>query len=189
MAKRTPAKPKADQSAPEVSVVPIANFGLDPRNAMDHPLRNQEVVTSSLKRFGPGRSIVVKDGTVIAGNCTIESAAEAGFTDVITVKPGPHQLVAVDRSDWTAEEATQYGLADNRSSQLASFKNEVLIDQIDAMPLELADELGWTEVEIAAIRLDLWPLPDDKDDEPLKPTTETTNTCPSCGHQWKTSPE
>ncbi len=152
---------------------------------MGHPERNVATVTTSLHEHGPGRSIVIRNDVVVAGNCTTESAADAGFTEVIRVRPGPGQLVAVVRDDWTDEQAREYALADNRSAQLAEWKSIELIDQIDLMPLETVKSIGWTEEEIKAIRLSLAPTPEEET-PPKEPTPKEPKTCPACGHLLST---
>jgi len=186
MAKK-PAKPKPEAGrsvADQVCVVPIAILTPDSKNAMDHPDRNAAVVKSSLERFGPGRSIVL-DGldNVVAGNCTVESAKVVGFHEVIVVEPKAGQLVAVKRSDWSPEEARQYGLVDNRSSELAEWNKPILLEHLDDIGVELAESLGWNEIEVGELRVEVSGL-DDTPEPDDQPKTATTYECPACGHQW-----
>lgn len=170
---------------PEVTVAPISTLTLDPNNAMSHPERNVATVTTSLHEYGAGRSIVIRNNVVVAGNCTTESAADAGFTEVIKVKPGPHQLVEVDRSDWTDEQAREYALVDNKSASMAEWKTIELIDQIDLMPLETVKSLGWTEEEIQALRFSLSP-PTEEETPTKEPLPKEPKVCPNCGHLLST---
>jgi hypothetical protein len=128
-------------------VVPIGSLTPDPANVRVHEDENLQAVEASLKRFGPGRSIVVDGrGIVVAGNATIDRAKATGITEVLIVDPEPGQLVAVRRKDWSPSEATAYAIVDNRAAELASWDAEALTRQADALveegiPLEA---LGFT---------------------------------------------
>ena len=72
----------------------------DPRNARRHSPRNVGMIESSIQRDGFGRSVLLaNDGTVIAGNATIDAAASAGFEDVLVVETDGTKVIAVKRTD------------------------------------------------------------------------------------------
>jgi hypothetical protein len=121
----------------------------DPKNARRHDDRNREAIRKSLDRFGPGRSVVIDgDDTIRAGNGTVAEAIEAGFEEVLVVEPGPKQLVAVRRPDWTEEEARAYGVADNRSSDLSDFDPAQLDEVLKSVgDIDLGD-MGFNEKEL-----------------------------------------
>jgi DNA modification methylase len=114
-----------------VRTAPIDTLVLDPRNARKHGKRNLEAIQSSLSQFGQRRPLVVMGNmTVIAGNGTLEAARDLGWSEIeVTVVP----------SDWTAEQAKAYALADNRTAELASWDEDVLLESLTE--LELA---GWS---------------------------------------------
>ncbi len=120
----------------------------DPRNARKHNPRNVGLIESSIQRDGFGRSILLaNDGTVIAGNATIDAAASAGLDDVIVVETDGTKVVAVKRTDVApgSEEFTRLALADNRAAELASWDADVLAglqDDIDLSQFFLDDELA-----------------------------------------------
>ena len=137
-----------------VKTVSIEALALDAANARKHTDRNAQAVAASLRRFGPGRSIVLdKNDVVRAGNQTLQSARDAGMTEVLIIEPGPHQLVAVKRSDWSETEATGYAIADNRAAEHAEWNDEILAEQLASLEidgLELGD-VGFTSDELDAL--------------------------------------
>lgn len=120
----------------------------DPRNARRHSVRNLAQIESSIKRDGFGRSILLaNDGTVIAGNATIDSAASAGLDDVIVVETDGTKVVAVKRTDVApgSEQFHRLAIADNRAAELASWDAEVLAglqDDVDLSAFFFDDELA-----------------------------------------------
>lgn len=105
---------------------------MDPENARKHSARNIEAIAGSLEAFGQRRPIVVYDGTIIAGNGTVEAAKSLGWTDIAIVQCP---------TEWTHEQARAFALADNRTSELGIWDHQLLADQL----VEL-DSQGW-EVE------------------------------------------
>lgn len=118
-------------------VVTLESLTPDPANVRKHGDRGQAGIEASLRRFGPARSIVIDGkGVVRAGNGTLEAARAAGITDILVVEPAPGQLVAVRRGDWTPSEATGYGIADNRLTDLSHFDDDALADTLRALQSE-----------------------------------------------------
>lgn len=109
----------------------IRDFTPDPRNARKHTPRNVGMIERSLSEAGAGRSIVVSgDGTVLAGNATLEAAAAAGFEEAIVVRTDGKKLLVHVREDLEAgsPQATKLALYDNRSAELAEWDADVLRD-------------------------------------------------------------
>lgn len=100
----------------------ITDFTPDSRNANRGTQRGLAALDNSLRQYGAGRSIVVdKNGHVIAGNKTLERAADMGLNDVIVVETDGTKLVAVKRIDLdldTDERARLLAYADNRIGEL-----------------------------------------------------------------------
>lgn len=124
--------------------VPIESIVFDPANARLHDERNIEAIKSSLSRFGQRKPIVVrKKGRIVeAGNGTVEAARSLGWSHVAAVV-----------IDDNAHDAAAFALADNRSSELADWDDDVLSLTLaslydDGVNL---DGLGWTTEEIAAL--------------------------------------
>ena len=120
----------------------------DPRNARKHTPRNLSTIEQSIQRDGFGRSVLLaNDGTVIAGNATIDAAASAGFDDVLVVETDGTKVIAVKRTDVEpgSEQFTRLALADNRAAELASWDAEVLAglnEEMDLSAFFADDELA-----------------------------------------------
>lgn len=94
----------------------------DNTNANVGSARGTAMLERSLQEYGAGRSIVIdKNGKVIAGNKTLESAVGIGIEDALVVHTTGDQLVVVQRDDLDLEtdvKALELGVADNRSSEV-----------------------------------------------------------------------
>lgn len=109
----------------------IADLKPDPRNARRHTPRNVGMIESSIQRDGFGRSVLLaNDGTIIAGNATIDAASSAGLDDLIVVETDGTKVVAVKRTDVSPDspEFHRLALADNRTAELAEWDADVLRD-------------------------------------------------------------
>lgn len=105
-----------------VQEVKIDQLTPDEHNANAGTERGRYMLDHSLRQYGAGRSILVdKHGRVIAGNKTLEVAADIGLDDVIIVETDGHKLVAVKRTDLDLDDGDRARLlayADNRSSEV-----------------------------------------------------------------------
>jgi hypothetical protein len=95
---------------------------LDPHNANRGTDRGRRAVADSLAECGAGRSILVdRDGTVIAGNKTLEAAQALGLP-VWVVESSGDELVVVQRTDLELDgedqRARRLAYLDNRAGQL-----------------------------------------------------------------------
>ena len=122
----------------------------DSRNANRGTLRGRKALEASLRQHGAGRSVLIdKEGRIIAGNKTVETAADLGFEDVIIVESDGKTLVAVQRTDLDLEtdpEARLLAYADNRVGELdLDFDTDQMADDI-AAGLDLSDL--WDEAEL-----------------------------------------
>lgn len=135
--------------------IKISDLQLDDHNANKGSERGTYMIRRSLEKLGAGRSILVdKNGRIIAGNKTAESAGDVGIEDVILVRTRGNQLVAVMREDLDLDdptgEARQLAYADNRAGEVSlTWDVDALQVDIDAgvdlsdwfQPLELDDLL------------------------------------------------
>jgi hypothetical protein len=99
----------------------------DPDNARSHNERNIGMLADALQQVGAARSIVVDEhGVILAGNGTIEAAAQVGITKVQIVDADGETIVAVRRTGLTPEQKTKLALYDNRTAELATWNPDVL---------------------------------------------------------------
>ena len=88
----------------------------DPSNARQHGPRNLEAIKASLQAFGQQKPIVVDDRQIcLAGNGTLEAVKALGW-----------ETVEVVRSGLDPAEAIAYGIADNRTAELAEWDTGAL---------------------------------------------------------------
>lgn len=107
----------------------IGQFKLDPRNARKHTPKNVGMIERSINETGAGRSILAtRDGTIIAGNATIDAAAQAGIEDAIIVHSDGTKMIVHVRDDLESGDprAIALGLYDNRTAELAEWDVEIL---------------------------------------------------------------
>lgn len=113
---------REDEGGMATKKVKIDQLKPDLHNANKGTLRGRKALDHSLRQLGAGRSVLIdKNGNVIAGNKTVETAADIGLEDVIIVQTDGHQLVAVQRTDLdleTDKAARELAYADNRVGQL-----------------------------------------------------------------------
>ena len=123
----------------------IKDLKSDHKNARKRTDRSAGLIAESLKRFGAARSIVIdEDGRILAGNGTVEGAKAAGISKVRIIETEGDELIAVQRTGLTEEEKVGLALADNRSSDLSEWDNEMLrqlSEEQDLSPWFDEDEL------------------------------------------------
>lgn len=95
----------------------------------------------SLAEYGQRKSIVVKGGVVIAGNGTHLAIEELGWTHV----------AVVSADDLTPEQAREYSIVDNQSSQLAHWDFGALTAHIKDIDPERRALLGFDPDEVKAL--------------------------------------
>jgi ParB-like chromosome segregation protein Spo0J len=125
--------------------VPVDSLTEDPRNARTHSRRNLEAIRASLERYGQVKPLAVRrDGMVVlAGNGRLRVAREMGWTHVAAVL-----------MDGTEEELAAFAIADNRTSELASWDDAALADIVSGLAeggeVDLSG-LGFDAAELAAL--------------------------------------
>lgn len=124
----------------------IKDLTHDPKNARAHTVRNVGMLEQALNEVGAARSIVIdEDGTVLAGNATIDAAMQAGITRVQVVDADGETLIAVRRTGLTDEQKVKLALFDNRVSDLSEWDASVLAeiaDEIDLSSMFFPEELS-----------------------------------------------
>lgn len=156
-------------------IVDVESLTPDPNNARVHGDRNMEAIMASLKLYGQMKPIVVRkqDMVVAAGNGTLEAIKRLGWTKV-----------AANVVPMTEEEFAGYGLADNRSAELAAWDFEV-VDRLDRFLVERGQaNVGWTGEELAVLRREIGDVaPPDQFPE-VDEGIETEHECPRCGYRF-----
>lgn len=136
-------------------VVPIDTLTIDPDNARLHPERNMEAIKQSLSRFGQVHPVVARKATriVISGNGRLAAARELGWTEIA--------CTFVDLSD---AEAAGFGLADNRTAELARWDMETVarLNRI-IKASEGCSAIGWSDDEMKVLEAAGWEPPDISD--------------------------
>ena len=168
--------------APEL--VKIEKLSPDPANVRKHSGRNIEAIKASLRRFGQQKPIVVNgDGVVIAGNGTLEAARELGWDRIDIV-----------RTKLCGADAIAFGIADNRTSELADWDEDALTKVLDSLPEDLQEVAGFNDEELAEL-LNINASDVNEDEVPPVPKDPITKTgdlwlfdahwvCDDCGKRY-----
>ena len=113
----------------------------DPDNARAHDTRNLDAITNSLRRFGQQKPIVVNTENVgVAGNGTVSAALSLGWSSIDAV-----------RTQLDGDEAALFAIADNRTSELASWNLPQLDLAMSDLKLDTIRDIGFTASELDAL--------------------------------------
>ena len=148
--------------------IPIGKLNPDPHNARLHDQRNVEAIRASLAEFGQRKPVVVqKRGRIIrAGNGTLEAARALGWTHLA--------VVTEDDDDATA---TAFGIADNRTAELASWDDAKVAALLAEFEPELAAATGFDQAEIDRLVAEANGTAEvEEDDVPEPPANPVTKT-------------
>ena len=159
----------------------IKDLKSDHKNARKRTDRSAELIKESLQRYGAARSIVIdEDNRILAGNGTIEGAKEAGIDRIRVIETDGDEVIAVRRTGLTEEQKVGLALADNRTSDLSEWDQEMLNrlgEQHDISLFFSQDDLdGILDTEVEQLP------PEDFAEVDDDITTE--HRCPSCGYEW-----
>jgi site-specific DNA-methyltransferase (adenine-specific) len=119
------------------SSTPVADrLKPDPANANKGTDKGRALVEASLTECGAGRSILAdRDGTVIAGNKTLEAARTLGLP-IRVIETAGDELVVVQRTDLSltdGEKARRLAYLDNRAGELGLlWDNEQMLADLRA---------------------------------------------------------
>ena len=123
----------------------VSKLTEDSDNVRAHTERNIDAIKKSLQRFGQQKPIVVDtSGRVIAGNGTLRAAEELGWNKIDTVE-----------THLTDDDATAFAIADNRTAELAAWKEEELAKTLGSFEDELIDAAGFTGDEMIGLLADM----------------------------------
>jgi ParB-like chromosome segregation protein Spo0J len=155
----------------------------DRHNRRKHTPRNVGMIVDSLHKVGTGRSIVIDENNeILAGNATVDAAAEAGITRVRVVEVDGNELIAVKRTGLSTGQKRALAIFDNRTGELAEWNTDQLLEDMqsgedlsaffyDEEVTRLLKGLDDAQPHIKHVEFDAI---ENKD-----------NTCPNCGFDLK----
>ena len=161
-------------------VVPLSTLHPDPNNAQKHGAKNLQAIKDSIIIFGMQKPMVaLTDGTVIAGNGTLEALIDLGWEKA--------PVVRFDNAE--KAKAWAYALADNRTSALSTVDENQLVKNLREIKIEMpefnVEQLGFNQGEILKL-LGQEEAREKEKAEPLRQGNITTLiTCPHCGGQFE----
>jgi hypothetical protein len=151
----------------------VTDLRPDPSNANRGTRRGRELLTSSLRSYGAGRSVLADcHGVVIAGNKVVEHAKALGLPIQVVSTTG-EALVVVQRTDLDLTEdprARALAIADNRVAELDLEWDPSVLEQLRADGLDVGT--WWTDVEWEAL-VGAPGATDPAADQVLEPTATT----------------
>lgn len=155
----------------------LSDLKHDPNNARRHNPRNVGLIESSIQRDGFGRSVLLaNDGTIIAGNATIDAASSAGIEDVVVIESDGKKVIAIKRVDIEpdSEAFRNLAIADNRAAELSEWDAEILA----SMQNDGALSNFFYDSELEAILGDLFQREDAEEDAELDDIDDEITTTP-----------
>jgi hypothetical protein len=135
---------------------PISALKSNPANVRAHGERSIEAIVASLDRSGQQKPVVADlDGTVLAGNGTLEAAIRLGW----------RRLAVVFFDGKSTNEARAFALADNRTAELSKWDHEGLSKLLIEMQSERfnLEGLGWDTKELDMLLQASWETPEKKE--------------------------
>ena len=124
----------------------ISSLQSDHKNARRRTDRSSSLIKESISRYGAARSIVIdEENRVLAGNGTIEGAKAAGIKNVRIIETDGDDIIAVKRTGLSEEDKVGLALADNRTSDLSEWDQEMLhqlSEEHDLSPWFEEDEIN-----------------------------------------------
>jgi ParB-like chromosome segregation protein Spo0J len=155
----------------------VSDLSQDPANARKHDDKNINSIVASLRRFGQQKPIVVDASNVVrAGNGTLEAAKRLGWDSIECVK-----------TSLKGSDAIAYGIADNRTAELAEWDSGILAAQLSGLLTddeELANAAGFSAEEIEAMLEKLSDEPESSSEEIDADKFDLGHKCPKCGFEF-----
>lgn len=130
----------------QIEVIPIAKLVFDPNNARKHDKKNLDAIKGSLTKFGQQKPIVVdKNNVIVAGNGTVAAAKEMGWKELRCI-----------RTELDGFMQSAFALADNRTSELAVWDDEILKETLAQLALNDFEigEIGFTAQDFGFLDID-----------------------------------
>jgi len=126
----------------KIEKVQLSKLKSDPNNARKHSEQNIKAIADSLCVFGQQKPVVaLKDGTIIAGNGTLEAAKLLKWKELAVKRFEDPKL------------ARAFAIADNRTAELAEWDDKQLareLQKVEASGLAL-EVVGFSEQELEGL--------------------------------------
>ena len=146
----------------------------DPSNARTHDARNLEAIRASLRAFGQQKPIVVDArGICLAGNGTLAAARSLGW-----------ETVEVVRSGLSPAEAVAYGIADNRTAELAEWDPDLLPRLLEGLDDEMREIVDFPEDELLELAAEAQGQEASEVEEVETPEADEVEAVTSPGDLW-----
>jgi sporulation protein YlmC with PRC-barrel domain len=117
-----------------LKITKLSDLKLDTKNANKGTDRGRKMLKASLEELGAGRSILAdKNGNIIAGNKTAETAKLLKRHKVRVVQTTGDELVVVQRTDLdiNSKKARKLAVADNRVAEIDLEWNPEVLKSLD----------------------------------------------------------
>ncbi|HTV71279.1 MAG TPA: DNA methyltransferase [Rhizobiaceae bacterium] len=127
----------------KVDYLPLQALKPYPKNARTHSKKQVRQIAQSIERFGFNNPILI-DGSnmILAGHGRVEAARHLGLAEVPCVRI----------EHMTPDERRAYVLADNKLAQNATWDDEVLAEELQALlDVELDFDIGITGFSVAEV--------------------------------------
>jgi hypothetical protein len=162
----------------------IADLTPDDKNANLGTERGLGMLEESLRKYGAGRSILAdRQGRVIAGNKTLERAADLGL-GVRVIETDGSELVVVQRTDLDLDDprARELAIADNRVAELDLAWDGEALKAIAEDGADLASFFSAPELEEL---VGMEPFEPTSGEDQGKLDARMRVTCPNCGNTFE----
>ena len=160
----------------------IKSLKPDHKNARRRTDRSSQLIQESLQRYGAARSIVIdEENRILAGNGTVDGAKAAGIENVRIIETDGDEIIAIKRTNLSEEQKIGLALADNRTSDLSEWDQEML----HTLSQEHDINDWFTPEDLNSITGDpVSELEPPQDFDEVNDDITTEHRCPSCGYEW-----
>lgn len=164
------------------SLASIKSLKPDHKNARRRTDRSSQLIQESLQRYGAARSIVIdEENRILAGNGTVDGAKAAGIQNVRIIETDGDEIIAIKRTNLSEEQKIGLALADNRTSDLSEWDQEML----HTLSQEHDINDWFTPEDLNSITGDpVSELEPPQDFDEVDDDITTEHRCPSCGYEW-----
>lgn len=158
----------------------IKDLTPDKNNLRAHNARNIGMIADALQEVGAARSIVIDEkGNILAGNGTVDAAAQAGITKLQVVDADGATIVAIRRTGLTAKQKKRLALFDNRTAELATWDAVNMTDLLAADAKALEGMFAEDEIKALLNRVNA-----PNEFPTVNENLETEHVCPKCGYHY-----